>query len=320
MDNVFEFLKRHSSVIITTHDTADADGLGAEMVFSLVARSLGKEVKIINANPIPANFRFIDPKNIIETLDKARLPQGAALVMIDTSDEYNIGELREYILWTPEVFVIDHHEPSKFSTLRGHIDPGASSVSEIAVEMALAAGVNLPPEYAVAAYAGIVYDTGFFAYSKTTARTFKAALSLVENGVNPHDVYSKLNENSSNNALMLQRKVLSTMEIHNQGRVAVQILYKDDIEATGAHFEDAENFINVPMKSRQIEASVLLKESKEGQIRCSMRSKGKINVSKIAQSLGGGGHVAAAGFKSSLGLEETLEIVLNRITEALDIK
>jgi phosphoesterase RecJ-like protein len=100
--------------------------------------------------------------------------------------------------------------------------------------------------------------------------------------------------------------------------VAVQILRKEDLEASQASFEDAENFINVPLRSRDIMVSVLVKENREGQIRCSLRSKGKVNVSKIAQSFGGGGHVSAAGFKSKDSIEETLSRVLEKITVFLD--
>jgi len=100
--------------------------------------------------------------------------------------------------------------------------------------------------------------------------------------------------------------------------VAVQVLRKEDLETSGARLEDAENFINIPLKSRDIEVSVLIKESREGQIRCSLRSKGNVNVSKIAQSLGGGGHVSASGFKSSVGSGETLAMVLSKITQALE--
>ena len=319
MDNpVFEFLERHSSLVITTHDNADADGLGAEMVFYQIARSLGKEIRIINPGPVPEKFRFMDKENIIGTLENTAFPQGAALVILDTADEYNIGGLKECIPKADEVFVIDHHEPGKFGALKGFIDSSASSASELCVELALAAKTDLNAETAAAAYAGIVYDTGFFAYPKTTIRTFRAALVLVEAGVNPNNVYRELNENASVGALTLQKTVLSTLEFYSQGRVAVQRLRKEDLEACGARYEDAENFINIPMKCKEIEVSIFIKESKEGNIRCSFRSKGRVNVAKLAQSLGGGGHVCAAGFKSSFSVEETMKMVLEKVAKDLE--
>jgi phosphoesterase RecJ-like protein len=239
-------------------------------------------------------------------------------VILDTSDEYNIGKVREFVSQALEVFVIDHHEPNQFNSWDGYIDKTASSTCEMVVEIANAAGIVLNQVSALAAYAGIIYDTGSFAYSKTTARTFRAALSLVEAGVNPYSVYHELYETASTGALILQKQVLSTLELRNGGRVAVQILRKKDLENFRASFEDAENFINIPLRSRDIMVSVLVKENREGQIRCSLRSKGKVNVSKIAQAFGGGGHVSAAGFRSKVSIEETLSGVLEKITAVLN--
>jgi len=319
-NEVFQFLDRHSSLILTTHDPADADGLGAQQVFSSIAKSLGKDVRIVNAAPTPQKFRFIDPDNTIETWEamKETLNREAGLVIFDTADEYHIGDMRQIIPFVPEVFVIDHHEPTKFCTFNGYIDSTASSTCEMVVELAQEAGVVLKPQCAQAAYAGLVYDTGFFAYSKTTIRTFKAALSLVEAGVNPYSAYHEMNETASTGALLLQKIVLSTLEIHNQGRVAVQVVQKKDLEFTGAYYEDSENFVNVPLRAKEILVSVMVKESKDGQIRCSLRSKGTVNVSKIAQSMGGGGHVSSAGFKSSMNIKETLKIILKKIEQEMD--
>ena len=317
---VFEFLNRHSSLIFTTHDTADPDGLGAELVLYCIALSMGKQVRIINSSPVPANFRFMDPDKIIETWDEkpGSIPEGTALVILDTTDEYYIGKIKEFIPRAAEIFVIDHHEPNQFCTFQGYIDPTSSSTSEIVVGLAAAARIKISAEFAAAAYAGIVYDTGFFAYPKTTSRTFKAALALAKTGINPNKIYRELNENASTGAVLLMKTILSTLEIHNQGRVAVQILRKEDLEKCGANFEDAENFINIPLKSKEIEVSIFIKENEEGQIRCSLRSKGNVNVSKIAQTMGGGGHTTAAGFKSSLTLPETLTEILSKVSEKLD--
>ncbi|MCL2380342.1 MAG: bifunctional oligoribonuclease/PAP phosphatase NrnA [Treponema sp.] len=319
-DAVFEFLNRHSSLIITTHDPADADGLGAERVFSFVAQGLGKQVRVVNSSPTPEKFRFIDPDGTIETWEalKETIDRDAGLVILDTSDEYYIGELRGLVPYVPEVFVIDHHEPGKFCAFKGYFDSTASSTCEMVVELAQKAGVGLTGEYARAAYAGLVHDTGFFAYAKTSARTFNAALALVGAGVSPYETYQRLNEDDSAGALLLQKMVFSTLEIHNQGRIAVQVLEKKDLESTGAYLEDSEDFVNIPLKSREILVSVLVKESRDGRVRCSLRSKGTVNVSKVAQSLGGGGHVSSAGFRSPYSVRETLAVVLEKITKEID--
>jgi len=318
-DAVFDFLNRRSSLVITTHENADPDGLGAELVFFQLAKSMGKKARIVNSGAILEKYRFMDPENVIESWAnfKEALDREAALVIMDTADEYNIGELRDLIPYAPEVFVIDHHEPSQFNTLKGYTDPKASSACEMAVELAIKAGLNLTPANAIAAFAGIAYDTGFFAYSKTTLRTFKAASVLIEAGAVPYDIYKEFYQKRHVGALLLEKSVLGTLEITEQGRVAVQVLRKEFLESCHATLDDTEGFINTPLKCKDVEVSVLLKENREGHVRCSFRSKGGINVSKIAQSMGGGGHIMAAGCKSSKNLDETLRMVLEKISKEI---
>ncbi|MCL2479278.1 MAG: bifunctional oligoribonuclease/PAP phosphatase NrnA, partial [Treponema sp.] len=321
-DEVLDFLKRHSSLIITTHDTSDADGLGAEIAVLQICREKGIRSRILNSSDTPLRFAFMDPQKIVEVYDKTAYSQNgfdSALMILDSSDEYNIGEIRELIPCAREVFIIDHHDHAPTEGLKGLIDSTASSTCEIITELAETAGVKLDPVSCAAIYAGISYDTGSFIYPKTTARTFCAALRMVEGGAVPNRINHELNETASIGALLLNQRVLSTLKIKNGNRVAVQIMHKEDLETFGANIEDAEEFINIPLKSRDIIVSVLIKENREGQIRCSLRSKGEINVSKIARIFGGGGHVTASGFKSPLGIGETLTGVLEKITAALEL-
>ena len=318
------FIEQHDLYIITTHDPADADGLGTEMVFACILRERGKQFRIINAGPVPQQFTFMDPEGIIEQWDNEKhgaLPECAALLIVDTAEEDNIGCMKEAVLKSREVFIIDHHQPSpngKGVSFSGIIDPTASSACELAVELAEAAGIALDSRAAWAAYTGIVFDTGSFAYSKTGLRTFKAALKLLELGVNPGMVHHHLCENASTGTLLLQKKAISGMTLHCQDRVAVQLLRREDFAETGAGPNDTDGFVNVPLKSREIAVSIMLKEPPEGGVRCSLRSKGALNVAEIARNFGGGGHINAAGFKSNLDIERALAIVLEKITGYLD--
>jgi len=137
-------------------------------------------------------------------------------------------------------------------------------------------------------------------------------------GVKPEDVYRKLNENSSIGALILQKIALNSMKLHFNDRVASQIIRMDDFTEANALPEDADGIVNIPLRARSILVSLMIKENNDGKLRCSLRSKGQINVSKIAQELGGGGHVNAAGFKSTAGIEKTLETALQMISKHFD--
>jgi phosphoesterase RecJ-like protein len=263
----------------------------------------------------------MDPRGFVEVWDRERhavLAGNSALLILDTGSEYNIGRVREAIGLAREVFVIDHHEKDPLTALRGLTDSSASSVCELVTEFSRRMGAGLSEAAAMAAYTGLCYDTGFFAYAKTSIRTFRAALFLVESGAVPYRVYHELNESAPAGAMLLQKQVLSTLELHHGGRTAVQTLRREDLEHTGGRFEDAESFVNLPLKSRDVELSILIKENREGIIRCSLRSKGRVNVSRIARNFGGGGHISAAGFKSSSGIGDTLGRVLEKAAKALE--
>jgi phosphoesterase RecJ-like protein len=170
---------------------------------------------------------------------------------------------------------------------------------------------------ATAVFAGLSYDSGSFSYSKTTARTFRAAQTLVEAGAKPYEIHGCLNESASTASLLLQSRVVAGMSLHCEGKAAVMILRQEDLAATGARLEDAESFINIPLKSKEVAVSIMAKETEDGKIRCSLRSKGAVNVSKIAQQFSGGGHAMAAGFRSDAALEETIGQILEKVRDAL---
>jgi len=317
------FMERHDLFILTTHDPADADGLGAQLVLACMLRWYGKRFRIINSSPIPEQFVFMDRQGIIEKLDIEKhnaLPEQAAVIMLDTADLHNIGQMRDLVCRAKEVFIIDHHEVISASHFSGICDSKAASTCELTVELAVAMGVTLELQTAFAAYTGMVYDTGFFAYQKTSPRSFRAAITLLELGVNPTEAYQELRENTALRSLLLQKKAFAGLQIHYGGQVASQVLRLEDFTETGAVNDDADGFVNAPLRAREIIISIMVKESRKGKVKCSLRSKGAIDISKIAHDFGGGGHINAAGFKSDLNVDQTLALVLTKINGYLDKK
>ena len=320
-DKLTEFMGRHDFFILSTHDPADADGLGAQMVMACILRGNEKKFRIVNASAIPKHFRYMDPQGIIEQWDKEQhgeLLERAGMILLDTADERTMGHMKDTVCRAKEVFVIDHHEPKPHAAFSGIADSTSASTCELTVELAKNMGIVLDHQAAFAAYIGIAYDTGFFAYPKTGPRTFRSAMALFGLGVKPNEVYRQLHENASTGSLLLQKRALSSLTLHYGNRVAVQVLRLEDFAEAGASQDDTEGFVNFPMKAKEVVVSLMLKESPEGKIRCSLRSKGNINVAKVAQELNGGGHVNASGFKSQLDIDQTLAIALAKIAEYLD--
>lgn len=316
------FFSSRDDFLITTHEGPDADGLGAEVVLIKALRHLGKKARIVNASPATERYAFIDPEKLIGVCDcrAEKKPDGPfVLVVLDSADRFNLGTVSDALLdAAAELYAIDHHEPPKKGAISGLIDTTASSTCELVVRLAELLGAPLDGVSAEAAYAGIVYDTGSFIYPKTSASTFRTAIRLVEAGAVPNRIYQAMYESASLGALLLQKRVLSTLELHCGGKIAFQLMLKGDLEEAGAGYEEAEPLINIPLRSKQVQVSILMKESPDGKLRGSLRSKGAVNVSAIAQTFGGGGHKTAAGFKCTKGLAETKAEVLQKVTAALE--
>ena len=315
---VIDFLARTGKLIITAHETPDGDAIGSEIAMLHAMRRIGKTVRVMNADPTPRKFRFLGTDKDIEVLgSEEQLPKDIAeyaLLLLDVNDIHNIGQVSTMILpRVREHFIIDHHENDDDIQSGNFIQKSSSSTAEILFQLFGALAIDLDFPTAQALFTGIVYDTGSFIYPKTTALTFAIARDLVERGVQPNRIYSHIYESNSISALVLQAKVLATLELALDDHVAIITMDKKLLEDSKASYEESDQFINIPLRSEEVRVSIFFKQNLEGLIRCSMRSKGDINVAEIAQIFGGGGHKTAAGFKCRDSVAKTKEILLQKL-------
>ncbi len=322
-DQLRAFIERNEKIILTAHETPDGDAIGSEVAMLHALRKTGKTVEIINADPTSRKYRFLDPEEEIHVVrredDLSQPLDGHALLILDTNDIHNIGPVYELVLKAvDEYFIVDHHESDDETFSSNHVVESASSTCEILYDFFNDQAWSIDYQIALALFVGIVYDTGSFIYPKTSKKTFLIAHHLVSTGVNPNYVYRKIYESNSISALKLQSAVLSSLELHYDQHVALVTMTKETIAECGAMYEEADTIINIPLKSEPIRVSVFLKENEKGILRCSMRSKGNIDVSHIAQTFGGGGHKTAAGFKSKWPLDTLKQKVLDMLSTYKD--
>ncbi len=313
-----DFLERTERFIITAHETPDGDAIGSECAVRRALQGLGKEAIIVNSDPTPRKFAYLDPDNCIRVLqDERQLSlevESYALLMLDTNDIHNIGNVAALVLpRVKEYFIVDHHENEEDVLTGNLIEKSASSTAEILYQIFRQLGVDIDLPIAEALYTGIIYDTGCFIYPKTTALTFDIARDLVQKGVQPNAVYAHVYESNTISALLLQARVLSTLELAHGNHVAILTMDRKMIRDSGANYEEADGLINIPLRSEEVRVSVFFKENMEGLLRCSLRSKGAINVAEIAQEFGGGGHRTAAGFKCRIPRDKARTAILERL-------
>jgi len=315
---VIDFLSRNRKFVITAHETPDGDALGSEFAMQRALAKLGKSSFICNSDPAPEKFSFVEPEfKPLVLQDGSQLPRDLAehaLLILDVNDLNNLGSVGRLVVpHVREYLIIDHHDSDADLLAANHIEQGASSTCEILYLLFRAMRIELDFHMAQSLYMGIVYDTGCFIYPKTTAVTFQIAHELVAMGVSPNQIYAKVYESNSLSSLVLMSRVLATLTLHEGGRVAVQVLARRMLEETGANYEEGDHLINIPLRSREVVVSIFFKENMEGIRRCSIRSKGEIDVAEIAQDYGGGGHRTAAGFKCARPFDELQGEILERL-------
>ena len=319
---IIDFIARHDRLLLTAHDSPDGDALGSEYVMARALQQLGKEVRVCNADAVPATWQFLDAEGLLQQIEsREQLPDdldGWVLIILDTNDTSNIGSISELVLpFVVEYFIIDHHDYDEDLLAPNLIQRGASSTAEILYPLLQALEVDIDQPMAQALFAAIVFDTGSFVYPKTTALTFEIARDLVERGVIPNQVYSLVHQSNSISSLVLQARVLGSLELLFDNRVAVQNMSKATLEESGASYDEADQIINTPLSSESVRVSVFFKQNEQGRYRCSMRSKGEVNCARIAQEFGGGGHRTAAGFRLSEGYDEARAKLLQRLEDAI---
>jgi phosphoesterase RecJ-like protein len=213
---------------------------------------------------------------------------------------------------------IDHHSTTALFGKINWIDSTASAVGEMIYNLCKATGVRVTKEIAECCYTALITDTGSFHYSNTTERTFKVASELLRTGVKPAKTAEAVFASYPWSRIQLMGAVLSTARRDATGRIACLRHSLEMQHSAEASDEDADGFVNYPLTVGEVEAVAMLKECEPGVYRTSLRSKGDVNVAKVAEKFGGGGHRNAAGCTLRGTWEEAEEKIIALLQDAVE--
>jgi phosphoesterase RecJ-like protein len=181
-----------------------------------------------------------------------------------------------------------------------------------------AIGGRITREVAECVYTALLTDTGSFHFSNTTERTFKVASELIRAGVKPAKLAESVYNSYPWSRIELLAQVMSSVKRDTTGKVASLRQSQQMLDLSQATEEDAEGFVNIPLSAGDVEAVVMLKESEPNVFRASLRSKGDVNVARIAEKFGGGGHKNAAGCTLRGNWDDVEDELVNLLVEAVD--
>lgn len=328
-----ERLSAFQNIMILSHDRPDGDALGSMGAMKLALRSAGRGAEAFVYGEVPTRYAWLHAHCQFCRWPEQIAPGFAAgfdaILIVDTCSWSQLEPaapfLRDSAL--PRT-VIDHHATrDDIASPAGEafylVDPAAASASTMVHRLCSVAGWAMDSAVAEAIFTGISTDTGWFRFSNTDGDTLRAAAAAVDAGVRPDRLYSRIYEARSPARPRLMGAVLSTLEYHAQGALAVMLLTQRMFKEAGATPADAEELVNEPLSVSSVVASVLLTESEDGLVRVNFRSKSPevcgrdIDVATVAGTFGGGGHRRAAGARVPGKIEEARDRVVAAMQTAM---
>ncbi|MDD5436896.1 MAG: bifunctional oligoribonuclease/PAP phosphatase NrnA [Candidatus Omnitrophica bacterium] len=319
MKQVIEAIAKYNKFLITAHVNLEGDSLGSQLGMKALVESLGKTAIIVDNDAVPDHYKFLPRAE--EVCNK--LGDGEdfeAAIVLDCPTLKRIGKVRDLIAKGKFIINVDHHiSNEKFGDINW-VDPNASSAGEMVYKIFKEMGIKLTKETALVLYIAILTDTGSFNYDNTSSVTHEIAGELLGYGIDPASVSESVYERRSIADIKFLGRVLSTIKVNKAADVAYLEITRKMLKETGADLVKAEGFVNYARSIDKVRVAIIFKEDVNDKINVSFRSKGDVDVNKIASFFNGGGHVKASGCVIEGSIAEAEKKVLDKVEEVLRSK
>jgi phosphoesterase RecJ-like protein len=311
-------LERARLYVLVTHVNPDGDAIGSQVGLGRYLRSLGFEVRIVNQDETPHDLRFLEfdgpfAEGYHPDRHDGLLDAADAIVLLDNSAPDRLGRMEAPVRTrTAKTFCIDHHPTRATPWAWNVIDTSASATAVLVYELVRARGGTPDRAAADALYAGLATDTGFFRFNSTSPRAFRVAADLLEAGADPTRCYREVYERNTLAYTRLLGRALASASLGEDGAVASAGITLRMIEACGAAGVDTSEFTTPLLAVDGVRVAILFRELPGGQVKVSLRSKGELDVSRVAAEFGGGGHRNASGIVMLGQFEDIVDTVTAR--------
>ncbi|MBX2973859.1 MAG: bifunctional oligoribonuclease/PAP phosphatase NrnA [Flavobacteriales bacterium] len=322
-----QLLEAPRRVAIVSHHNPDGDAVGSSLGMMHLLKAAGHNARVVLPNT-PAGFLDWLPGRA-EVLCLDRSPD-ASLSTIRTSDlvlclDFNrldrIGGLEEVVRAAKTKVLIDHHQGPEAFAVATFSDTGSSSTCQMVVDIAKALGweAHIGRDAATCLYTGMVTDSGSFRFRSTTPHTMRTAADLLERGVDLDLVHGSISDtNSADRLRLLGFTLLERMTVLPEQRTVIIGLGQDDLKKHGFKQGDTEGFVNYGLSIKGMRLAAFFMEHPD-LVKISLRSKGDLPVDRfLKEHFDGGGHINAAGGRSQLSLEATVQRFMSLLPAFLE--
>lgn len=310
LEAALSFIQLHNDFILAAHKSPDGDTLGSCLGLRLALLQLGKRVAVVCPDPVPTNLQFLAGS---ETVGSAVEQIPEAVIYVDCGDHSRTDHLEPLLDQAAYSFCIDHHMTNPKNSKDGDWVENVAATAELIYRLISGLQVTITQEIAECLFAGIASDTGYFAYSNTTADTFRIAAELVTYGLDLSELNRRLFRDYSVAKAGLIAHVLKNMQLYENDAAAIAVITHETMVSLGAAEEDCEGLIDYLRDIDSVEIACIVRESPDGRTHVSLRSKLGADVSRIATAFGGGGHKKAAGITMDMPSATACRMILPEI-------
>lgn len=312
---VKDFLQQNDGFALIAHISPDGDTLGSSLALCEALETMGKTVQPVCTAEVPEAYRFCPGA------EKFVLPVAAKparfVIAVDCGDLGRLGDAASLFEQAEKTLVIDHH-----GTNPGYGDVNWVEECGATAELIylLLAEMDIPVTKTIAEdlYVGIASDTGNFAYSNTTERSFRIAGELLRSGYDMARVNRDLFRTQPVRKLRLQSELVRASKMSCDGKLIIGCLTNAMMDCCGATGADAEGLIDDLRDIDTVEVAIVLREEETDIVRVSLRGKNFFDVAAIAKMFGGGGHKLAAGCTfTGTPIEEAAERLRAAVAQTL---
>lgn len=310
INEAVQFLRSHDDYLILMHASPDGDTLGCGYSLCNALQRMGKHAKAVCPDEIPHRFDYMR-EGIMEQEFEYK-----TIVTVDVADSRLLGDMKE--LGDKAALCIDHHVSNTGYAERLLLREHYASACELMYEVLTALGTEIDRLIANCLYTGVATDTGCFKFSNTKPQTHIIAAKLMEFGAEIAPINYAMFELKSQGRIKLEQDVLKNMRYFGDGHVAMVTVMLDTIaNIPDIDSDDVGAMAAIPRQIEGVDIGISMKEKKPGLFKASLRSSERIDVSKIAQQFGGGGHARASGCSFTCSYDEAVEQIVNASCEAL---
>ncbi|MBZ5549262.1 MAG: bifunctional oligoribonuclease/PAP phosphatase NrnA [Acidobacteriia bacterium] len=306
LDRVLQEIRARQRFVVTSHARPDGDGIGSALACGQILRVMGKDAEVVMHDGVPRIYQNLPFADRAIQADAVPPTDAVILLECDSIKRTLLEGLEDSFLIN-----IDHHVSGRDFGHINWIDSTVMATAELVYRLARRACVPVDAHIATCLYTALMTDTGSFMFAGTNEHTFTVARELVLAGADPALCARHIYFGHSTAKLRLLGAALSNL--HREGPLAWIWATQEQMQRFGAREEDCEGLVNYALSIGDVQVAIFFRELPDQRYRVSLRSKGEINVSTVAEHFGGGGHKCASG----CSLDGPLAIAVAKVVEQL---